>query len=97
MFFTLAAYMGARKGELLGLEWKDIDFDNNTISIKRAYYYSAIDRAYFTDTPKTKISHRSLKLPAHVMETLSQYREWQNNQREMCGGSWVITDRIFTA
>ena len=96
LFFTLAAYTGARKGELLGLEWKDFDFDNNTLSINRAYYYSAIDRAYFTDTPKTKTSRRSLKLPAHVMETLSQYREWQDQQKEICGGSWVDTDRLFT-
>ena len=83
-------------GELLGLEWKDIDFDNNTISINRAYYYSHMERAYFTDTPKTKTSLRSLKLPANVMETLSQYRKWQNKQREICGGSWIDTDRLFT-
>ena len=96
VFFTLAAYMGARKGELLGLEWKDIDFTDNTISIQRAYYYSAKEKAYFTDTPKTRTSRRSLKLPAHVMETLKEYRAWQDKQREICGGSWVETDRLFT-
>jgi len=96
LFFTLAAYMGARKGELLGLEWKDIDFDNAVISINRAYYYSNTDRQCFTDTPKTAASRRSLKLPAHVMETLSQYREWQDQQRDICGGSWVENDRLFT-
>ena len=96
VFFTLAAYMGARKGELLGLEWKDIDFDSNIISINRAYYYSAYHKESFTDTPKTATSRRSLKLPAHVVETLREYQKWQNCLREMCGGSWVESDRLFT-
>ena len=96
VFFTLAAYTGCRKGELLGFEWKDIDFENATISINRAYYYSNVKRTHYTDTPKTRASRRCLKLPTHVMETLSQYREWQNDQRKICGGSWVDSDRLFT-
>jgi integrase len=97
LFFTLAAYMGARKGELLGLEWKDICFANNVISINRAYYYSTQERVCFTDTPKTKTSRRSLKLPAHVIQTLSEFKAWQDGQREICGGSWVESDRLFTS
>ena len=96
LFFTLAAYTGCRRGELMGFEWKDIDFSNDTLSINRAYYYDAHKREFFTDTPKTKTSRRNLKLPAHVMETLKEFREWQNKQRELCGGSWVETDRLFT-
>ncbi len=34
-FFTLAIFSGFRKGELLGLEWKDVDFDNNIINVRR--------------------------------------------------------------
>ena len=36
MFFMLAVYGGMRKGEILGLEWKDIDFDYCTIDIMRS-------------------------------------------------------------
>jgi len=96
IFFTLAIYTGCRKGELLGLEWKDMDFDDNTISIARAYYYDNYKHEYYTDTPKTKGSIRSLKLPAHVMETLKEYRMWQDKQRAICGSSWVENDRLFT-
>ena len=96
LFFTLAAYTGCRRGELAGFEWKDIDFTNDIISITRAYYYDSHKGECFTDTPKTKTSRRSLKLPAHLMATLKEYREWQDKQREICGGSWVDTDRLFT-
>ena len=97
VFFMLAAYTGCRKGELLGLEWKDIDFANDVISIRRAYYYSSAEHTSYTDTPKTKKSQRSLKLPACVMEALQELKAWQDRQREVCGGSWVETDRLFTA
>ena len=96
LFFTLAAYMGARKGELLGLEWRDIDFNNDTITISRAYYYDSHRREYFTDTPKTKQSRRTLKMPSHVMDALKDFKAWQDTQKEIWGGSWVDTDRLFT-
>ena len=31
VFFNLAVFSGFRRGELLGLEWKDVDFENNLI------------------------------------------------------------------
>ena len=40
-FFFLIAYSGFRRSEMLGLEWKDIDFENNIISIKRTSNYTA--------------------------------------------------------
>ena len=97
VFFMLAAYTGCRKGELLGLEWKDVDFLNDVISIRRAYYYSSAEHTSYTDTPKTKKSQRSLKLPACVMDALRELRAWQDRQREVCGSSWVETDRLFTS
>jgi len=96
LFFTLAAYTGCRRGELLGFEWKDIDFENDTITVTRTYYYDSAKRECFTDTPKTKGSRRSLKLPTHIMETLKEYKKWQERQKEICGGSWVDSDRLFT-
>ena len=67
VFFTLAIYSGFRRGELLGLEWKDVDFDNNVISVRRTLNYTA-SKGTYTDTTKTKKSQRSLKFPDHVMD-----------------------------
>ena len=55
VFFKLAVYSGYRRGELLGLEWKDVDFENNIINVRRTSNYTA-DKGIYTDTTKTKKS-----------------------------------------
>lgn len=61
-FFNIMIYSGFRRGEMLGLEWKDVDFENNVISIRRTSNYTAKQGVY-TDTTKTRRSQRSLKFP----------------------------------
>ena len=95
VFFTLAIYSGARRAELLGLEWKDIDFDNATVSICRNSLYTK-RKGMFTDTVKTKGSNRILKLPAGMFDLLREYRAWQLEQRLKLGDQWVNCDRLFT-
>ncbi len=95
MFFTLAIYSGARRAELLGLEWKDFDFGSCTFSICRNSLYTK-RRGVYTDTVKTKGSNRVLRLPEGVFDILSQYRAWQQEEREKLGSQWIDTDRLFT-
>ncbi|MVB11336.1 Tyrosine recombinase XerC [Caprobacter fermentans] len=97
VFFTLAIYGGFRKGELLGLEWKDIDFDSCVITIRRTSLYSNTKHGTFTDTTKTKQSQRSLKLPAAVFDLLREYRIKQNEERLRLADKWQDMDRLFTA
>lgn len=95
MFFTLAAFTGLRRGELLGLEWKDIDFDNNLISVVRTSAWKK-ERGIYTDTPKTKSSNRIMKIPDGVKEQLIRYKAWQDNYKESIGSKWIEHDRLFT-
>lgn len=81
---------------MLGLEWKDINFENDMISINLSYYYNYLEREYYTNTQKTATSRRSLKLPSHVVETLRNLEEWQETHKELCSDSWVDSDRLFT-
>lgn len=93
-FLTLAVYSGFRNGELMGLEWKDIDWENNVVSVRRTSNYTVTDGCY-TDTPKTRSSMRSLKLPDQVFNVLSELREEQLKQKELVGSKWVDSDRLF--
>ena len=93
-FFTLAIYSGFRRGELLGLEWKDIDWDNCVISVKRTSNYTA-EKGIYTDTTKTKKSQRSLKFPMVVMDLLRAFKAEQDEEREKLGSKWEDHDRLF--
>ena len=94
-FFFLRIYSGCRRGELLGLEWRDVDFANCLISIRRTSCYTP-DRGTYTDTTKTEQSKRTLKLPQEVMDILCELREFQLRQADIFGDKWVESGRLFT-
>ena len=96
LFYTLAIYTGFRKGELLGLEWKDIDFETNMVTVNRTSIYSRKKGGTYTETPKTETSYRTLKLPDEVMPMLLKWHDLQDIQRKKVGDKWIETDRIFT-
>lgn len=95
VFFNLMIYSGFRRGEMLGLEWKDIDFENCIISVRRTSNYTSTKGTY-TDTTKTRRSQRTLKFPKHIMDMLKEYKAEQDEQALNCGDQWLETDRLFT-
>lgn len=94
-FFVLAIYGGLRRGEILGLEWKDLDFTGQIIHIRRTSLYLS-DRGTYTDTTKTAQSTRTLKLPAVVFDVLRQLKAEQAEERLKLGNLWQDHDRLFT-
>ena len=94
VFFNLAVFSGFRRGELLGLEWKDVDFENNLISVRRTSCYTA-KQGIYTDTTKTKRSQRTIKFPASVMELLKQFKAEQDELAQQVGDKWIDSDRLF--
>ena len=80
---------------MLGLEWKDIDFEHNIISVRRTSNYTA-ERGTYTDTTKTKRSQRTLKISPYIMYILRQHKIEQDNEALRLGDKWVDTDRLFT-
>ena len=95
IFFTLAAFTGLRRGELLGLEWKDIDWDNHLISVERTSAWTK-EKGIYTDTPKTDSSVRIIKIPEVIIEKLREYKKWQDEYKASMGSKWIEHDRLFT-
>lgn len=73
-FWTVAAHSGAREGELLGLQWRDVDLDAGTISIRRTLA-GVKDGAPIFHEPKTARSRRTVKLGATAMAALRVQRD----------------------
>jgi len=88
LFFMLAVYTGARRGELLGLEFKDFDFEREIVSFQRASLYTR-NKGVYTDSLKTVTGYRSLKLPTELVELVKQYRQHQAKLKEEIGDLWV--------
>lgn len=89
----LTLYGGLRAGEVLGIEWKDINFENRTIEIKRTSQY--VDKKIITKTPKNESSCRLVTYPKNIMTMLKTYRVWWNAEKAKCGDKWHETDRLF--
>ena len=94
-FFTLDIYSGMRRGEMLGLEWKDIDFETGIVHIQRTSNYTKA-KGIYTDTTKTETSVRFIKLPPEVLEILEQFRAEQEKEKDRLGSKWIENDRLFT-
>ena len=75
VFFTTAYLTGARCGELLALQWKDIDFRNRTIRINKTLHN--VRQESFIDTPKTRTSNRTIAINQQLKNVLLQWKESQ--------------------
>ena len=91
---TLTLFTGVRLGELMGLEWSDIDFTNGIVSINKSSQYLA-DNGVFTKTPKTESSIREVAIPDFVLSLLEEYRLWYETQKSIYGELWTNSDRLF--
>ena len=70
--FLLDLSTGLRRGELLGLQWKDIDFEKGTLSVNKQVKY--IKRELRIMPPKTQASNRTVILPPQLLAVLREYR-----------------------
>lgn len=84
----LAAFYGLRREEVLGLRWKAIDFEENTITINHTVTQIEENGKTVTvasDTTKTKSSMRTLPMVPQFRELLLRKKEEQAELRRVCG------------
>lgn len=77
----VAIFTGMRQGELLALQWGDIDWDRNTISVKRAVDFISKkhvppgEKRWAFGPPKSKASLRAIILSPRLKDALMVYRK----------------------
>jgi len=86
VYITLAADMGARRGELCGLQWSDIDWKENTITVRRNLQYTPAKGVYETTT-KTGV----VRVVDIGPDTASLLRDLRKDQASKCISKWVFS------
>ena len=71
--FLLDLSTGLRRGELLALQWSDLDLDAGTLSVTKQIY--EVNGKMQISIPKTKASIRKLVLPPAVVEVFREYQK----------------------
>jgi integrase len=64
---------GARQGELLGLEWRDVDLNRSTITIRQSL--EEVKGHLLLKPPKTKAGVRTIVISATAQDALQSHRK----------------------
>ncbi len=98
--YVLAATLGLRRGELLGLRWQDVDFGEETLQPLKTL--QRVDGELVLDDTKTEASDSTIPLPAITKRALLAHRAQQESERAIAREVWrnehglVFTTEIGT-
>lgn len=76
--YCLVLETGLRAGEVGGLKWEDIDFENKVLYVKRTILQDAKRGGFYYGTPKTKQSKRKIPLTNEAISILKNQKILQN-------------------
>lgn len=82
----ICLYTGLRIGELLALEWSDIDLINKEIRVTKTCFDGKNQNGIFsriTNAPKTNTSIRTVPIPGKLIPVLREMK---------CGNKYLISD-----
>ena len=92
-FYRLAAYTGARRGELLNLRWEDVRLDAPA-SVRIRGTVSVVAGRRVEGTTKSG-RERTVSIDAETAEVLRRHRKMQDEDRVVAGDSWVGGSHVF--
>lgn len=90
VLIKLAALLGLRREEILGLTWDCVDFDLKKIEIRRVR--TAAGSIVVNKQPKTATSRRTLYMPDELEDTLRRAQEKQQQYRSILGTDYYQED-----
>lgn len=94
-FYRLALATGMRRGELIGLQWKDVDWNAGMIHIRRQVY-ELEGGGWIFQAPKTERGRRGIRLGRGMLEALRyHYTVTIPQMQAIAGEAWQENDLIF--
>lgn len=92
----IVIFCGLRLGELVNLEWSDIDFENGLLTISKQLQYLPEYGIYEMKTAKTETGNRTISIPSSLISLLQEYQKWQNDEIQKLGDRWIGSNKLFT-
>ncbi len=90
----LAVRTGMRRGELLGLRWQDVDFNDKTIRVRQSLAYTP-EKGMFFKPPKNKKSRRVVDITDEVVAMLKQHKKEQLEAMLYFGQAYDDRNLVF--
>lgn len=91
---TLCALYGLRRSEAIGLQWKNVDFQQRLITIAATMQQGG-GGCYLAE-PKTESSYRTLPMMDSIYTILSAQKERQERNRAILGQGYIESDYVCT-
>lgn len=85
---------GARRGEVLGIRWMDVDKEKRQIHICNTVLYSP-DIGVYQTAPKTEESDRWIAVPTETIKLLEEWEKYQNKQAAEKGAYFYNPDKLL--
>ena len=94
VLIKLAALLGLRREEIVGLTWACVDFRQKRVEIR--HVRTSAGNAVVEKQPKTATSRRTLHMPEELEETLGRERDRQWKLREFLGHTYPNQGYVFS-
>ncbi|MDR3703059.1 MAG: site-specific integrase [Candidatus Sulfopaludibacter sp.] len=91
--FSTAIALAYRQGEALALQWPDVDFEKDSLTVRQSIQRIA---GKLTITPTKKDKIHSVPLPAVTKSALLAHKTRQDEERRLAGARWQETGFVFT-
>lgn len=80
--YALILETGLRTGEMIGLTWDAIDFQNRTLTVNKTLEYRHKQHFWRAGPPKTQQSYRTIPLTSHAYDILKQLYSQVSERKE---------------
>ena len=91
--FVMLATTGARRGEVLGLRWSDVDLETRRAAIRQTVI--SVNNQTQVGAPKTASGRRTIELDAATVAVLREHRKRQAQERLLIGAGWKDHGLVF--